>query len=276
MSSRKIINVHTHLHKSQDIKERVKLWEKCGLVKVCIQILAREEDEHTYTNEEFIPILKEYSEIMVGMGNVDLGWEPDEAEKVDKLKEMGFTGLKFIRCSYPYDNEIYYPLYERAEELGMPILFHTGFLAIHEGDGDLGVSTDKMRAMRLDTIGRAFPELRMMCGHIGQPHCNEGLNVISNFRNIWGEYSGGGGSPAKETELKRLFAPLPGADLADPSQNLALGWYNKLCFATDNPEPPKWLDLNERLLDFLQIPEDLRERFFWQNAAEWLGIQVER
>ncbi|MFH1706776.1 MAG: amidohydrolase family protein [Planctomycetota bacterium] len=274
MPPSKIINVHTHMHKTQDIKARVALWEQCGLVKVCVMVLGLEPNDHTFTNDEFVAVMREYKDLIVGFGRVDMGWDPDEAEDVDKLKEQGFHGLKCIRASYAYDNEIYHPIYERAEALGMPILFHTGFLAIHENDGADGVSTDKMRAMRMDTLGRAFPDLRIMCGHIGMPLYEEGLSVITHFERIWGEYSGGGGQPAKATELRRLLKPLPGVDMADPDQNLALVWYKKLCFSTDNPDPPRWLDLNERLLAELEIPADLQERFYWQNATEWLGIKL--
>lgn len=274
MAERKIINVHTHVHKDQNLKERVKLWEECGCIKVCVNVLALEENERTYTNEEFIPMMKEYSDMIIGMGKVGLGWDPDEPDAVDWLKENGYYGLKFIAPSYHYDNEIYYPLYERAQELDMPILFHTGYLGNRAGREHLGISTDKMKAMRLDTIGRAFPDLRIMIAHLGNPLFEEGLSVINNFDNIYGEYSGASGSKFRETQLRRLFQPLPGIDMSDPMENLALTYYEKLCFATDNPEPPVWIDLNERVMDELEIPPELREKFYWKNAAAWLGMRI--
>jgi len=39
MKPRYIINVHTHLHKGQDVSARVRLWRECNLRKVCIQCM---------------------------------------------------------------------------------------------------------------------------------------------------------------------------------------------------------------------------------------------
>ncbi len=49
-----------------------------------------------------------------------------------------------------------------------------------------------------------------------------------------------------------------------------------LCFATDNPEPPRWIELSQRLMDELELPPDLQERFWWRNGARWLGIEDDR
>ena len=268
----RIINVHTHIHKTQDIDARVRLWRECGCVKVCVHVTARERGDRKYTNEEVPQWMRKYPDIFLGFALPRLGWEVDGPQRVDQFKEQGFTGLKFIGPSYAYDDERYFPLYERAEELGMPVLFHTGFLSIHPGQGKLGISQDKMRAVRLDTIGRAFPSLRMMMAHLGNPELDVGLDTIHSFENIYGEFSGASGSRFRETVLRRAFATLPGADMKDPEENLALRYFEKLCFATDNPDPPRWIELSQRLMDELELPVDLRERFWWRNAARWLGI----
>ncbi len=267
MPPTKIINVHTHIHPHQDIDARVKLWRECGVVKVCVQVSRR-----SHGNDALRQWMRKYPDIILGFGRISLEPPIDPPEQVDRLKEQGFTGLKFIGPSYPYDDERYYPLYERAQGLSMPILFHTGFLSIAPDDGPRGISQDKMRPMRLDTIGRAFPDLRIIMAHLGNPEYNVGLSVIRAFKNIYGEFSGGGGSKWRETTLRKVFASLPGADMQDPEQNQALEWFTKLCFATDNPEPPVWIELSQRLMDELELPEDLQERFWWKNAAEHLGL----
>ena len=269
----RLINVHTHIHKRQDIDARVRLWRECGCVKVCVHITAREKSDDRYTNEEVLPWMTKYPDIFLGFALPKLGWEVDGPEAVDRFREQGFTGLKFIGPSYAYDDERYFPLYERAERLGMPVLFHTGFLSIRPGQGERGISQDKMRAVRLDTVGRAFPELRVMMAHLGNPEFDVGLSVITCFENIYGEFSGASGSKFRETVLRRLFDPLPGTNMRDPEENLALRYFEKLCFATDNPDPPRWIELGRRLMDELELPAELQERFWWRNAARWLGIE---
>ncbi|MFH1022382.1 MAG: amidohydrolase family protein [Planctomycetota bacterium] len=269
----RIINVHTHLHHDQDLDARLRLWREWNVQKVCIQTLASKPGER-FCNDEVAALIQKYPDIIVGFGKVDLGFTPDGPEAIDRLKDQGFTGLKFIWPSYPYDDERYYPLYERAQVLSMPILFHTGFSSIQPADGANRISVEKMRAARLDTIGRAFPKLRMIMAHLGNPEFHVGLDIITEFPNIWAEFSGAGGSKWRETTLRKVFAPLPGANMADPEENQALRWFGKLCFATDNPDPPKWVNLCLRLMDELQIPDDIRERFWWRNAAGVLQIRL--
>jgi len=273
MRPERIINVHTHVHKHQDIDARVKLWRECGCVKVCVHVTKRRPDDGKYSNEELVAWMEKYPDIFLGFALPKLGVEVDRPEAVDRFKEQGFAGLKFIAPSYAYDDERYFPIYERAEQLDMPILFHTGFLSIGSDDGERKISQDKMRAVRLDMIGRAFPRLRMMMAHLGNPEFGVGLDVIRCFENIYGEFSGASGSKFRETVLRRLFSPLPGADMKDPEENLALIHFQNLCFATDNPEPPRWIELSQGLMDELELPSDLQERFWWRNGARWLGIE---
>jgi len=276
MKPARIINVHTHLHHNQDIEARVRLWREWNVVKVCVQSVARrrEDDPRTFCNDDLAKAVRKYPDIIVGFGRVDLGFKPDGPDAVDRLKDQGLTGLKFIAPSCNYDDERYFPLYERAERLGMPVLFHTGYLAVGFGDPAARISSAKMLPAYLDTIARACPKLRMVMAHLGNPEFHVGLNMINDFPNIWGEFSGASGSKWRETTLRKLFAPLPGANMADPEENQALRWFKKLCFATDNPEPPIWVGLCQRVMDELQLPEDLRERFWWRNAAEFLQLKL--
>lgn len=268
-----IINLHAHIHTDQDIDARVRHWRECGVCKTCVQSLAWKPNEQTHDNDGVAAWMKKYPEMILGFACINLGWEPDGPEAVDRYHAQGFTGLKFIAPSYRYDDERYYPLYRRAEELQMPILFHTGYLAIGPLDGSAGVSSEKMRPLLLDPVARAFPRLKIIMAHLGNPEYDVGLYVTMEFANIYGEFSGGGGQPFKETTMRKVFEPLPGANLQDENENQAIVWFRKLCFATDNPEPPKWIDLCQRLMDRLELPADVRERFWWRNAAELLGLE---
>ena len=58
------------------------------------------------------------------------------AEQPDILKEMGFVGLKPYKPHFPYSDERYFPIYERAQALRMPVLFHTGLVAKGPAMGD--------------------------------------------------------------------------------------------------------------------------------------------
>ena len=270
----KIYNCHIHVHRDQSIDERLKLWDEWHVEKAFVQVLYSESNplSNQMGNADVAALIRKHPDRLVGFGKVNIDLDQlDDASAVDRLKAMGFSGLKFIGPSWNYDDERFYPIYERAAKLKMPILFHTGFLASYGEQGRLRVSSDKMRAMLLDTIARAFPALKIIMAHLGNPEFETGLYLTEQFNNIYGEFSGGGGQKPRETTLRKLFRPLPGANMADPGENLALTWFKKLCFSTDNPEPPRWVPVAQRLLDELQIPAETRELYWWKNAASLIG-----
>ena len=278
MKPRYIINVHTHLHKGQDVAARVRLWRECNLRKVCIQCMpeyppesGRAVEPGYYTNDDFAPLLKEYGDIMVGMGALRLFERYDGPDTVDRLKERGFAGLKCISASRPYNHEAYFPLYERAEALGMPILFHTGWLAspLDGSDGRMGVKADHYRPYRLDAIARTFPRLKVIGAHLGKPHAEEALQMIDAYPNVYYDVSGGSGKRSTGADPEGPRA-LPGADLTDPEENPALA--TSANCALRRTTRAAGVDRGpEHILDGLAIPDDLRERFYWKNACEVFG-----
>ena len=101
---------------------------------------------------------RRYPDRLVGLGYVRLG--RDDAALVDELFGRGFKGLKFTCPLENYDHKAYYPIYGRAEELGMPALFHSGIVTTQEKGRMWDVSSARMRPVFLDAIARAFPGLR--------------------------------------------------------------------------------------------------------------------
>ena len=119
----------------------------------------------------------------------------------DKFKEEGFYGLKFIAPSYDYDDERYFPIYERAEALNMPVLFHTGTLAAMKDERYWGISYEKMRPGKIYQIARYFPKLRILVAHLGNPEFNIGLDLIQTFNNVWADFSGDSGSERQKNKF---------------------------------------------------------------------------
>ena len=76
--------------------------------------------------EEVVMCARRYPGMYIPFGFIDL---TKGAGEVTRLKEKGFTGLKAISPVKNYDDESFFPVYARAEELGMPILFHVGIIS---------------------------------------------------------------------------------------------------------------------------------------------------
>jgi predicted TIM-barrel fold metal-dependent hydrolase len=274
MTPYKIINVHTHLRKTDNVDARIKFWRKCGCEKVCIHVTGRTSEDVRHNNTTILPYLKKHSDILLGFALPELGWKPGMSEDIDKFKENGFYGLKFIAPSYDYDDERYFPLYERAAALNMPVLFHTGTLAELGSEQFWKISFEKMRASKIYQIARYFPQLRILVAHLGNPEFNIGLDLLQTYENVWADISGDSGSRRQRTKMLKLFSVDNGFDITNPEENLALQYFKKICFATDNPDPPVWIENSQEIMAKLEIPESIQEDFWWKNAERWLDIKL--
>lgn len=275
-----IINIHTHLHLNDDLPARVANWRKWNLRKVvCLSVHDRWRAEGYCVNKDFPAIMKSYPDIIVGFAGVNLvAGELDRPDALDRFKAQGYAGLKFEDNSYPYNHDLYWPLYERAERLSLPILFHTGCLApliLPECNYDARdkIDSENMRPYLLDRVARAFPKLIIIGSHLGYPHFHEALNLMTTHPNVYYDFSGGGGAkPFVRAIAGALQPPLPGANLADSEENPALRLFEtKLLFGTDNPEPDVWVPASEFIMDTLRIPPAIRENFYYKTAMRLFG-----
>ncbi len=275
MARQKIINVHGHLRQGCDLAALVREWEKQGVVKFCVLALGKQWQQKGYLgNDEVLKASRQFPDIIAALGHVELGGPfRDRAEKVEQLKEQGFCGLKFISPEAPYSDERYFPFYEKAEKLKLPILFHVGIVAPHPEDRIYGVNSDFMRPYLLDRVVRCFPNLKVILGHPGEPHFQEGLTLSCTYPNVYLCPCGGGGSDFHLSKIKQALSSFPGADWSSEEENLARRYLRQFVFGTDNPPVSLWYVQSVRLLDYFQAGQETRELFFWKNAATIFGWQ---
>src|SRR5438093_560681 len=76
---------------------------------------------------------------------------------VDYFADNGARGIKLRNPRYNWDDERYFPIYERIEARGMMTLFHTGIA----GFGVMGFP--RMRPEYLLTIAVKFTKLQIIC-----------------------------------------------------------------------------------------------------------------
>ena len=129
-------------------------------------------------NDAVEAAFRRHPDVFVGFGYVALG-RGDTAADVERLHRRGFPALKVIIPKKDYDDRSFYPIYRKAEALGMPVLFHTGVMARAEFIPNrspncppvdfpgMDVSCRRMDPMCLDTIARAFPKLTLIMAHFG-------------------------------------------------------------------------------------------------------------
>jgi len=271
----RIINIHGHLRHDQDLAARMRCWQEWNVERfVCLCLHPRWAEEGYFTNDDLIAARDRLGDVVVGFAAVGVAEIEgvDGADAIDRYAEQGFVGLKILAPSRPLSDEIYFPIYERAEQLGLPILFHTGFLGTQAADAHYSVDSENMRPYRFDRLARSFPKLKIIGAHLGGPHYHEALVMIESHANVYYDFSGGSGHQPHLRKVASAMLPHPSlaTDMADPQQNRALVWFEKLLFGTDNPEPDVWVPGAQWIMDRLEIPDALRRRFFYDNAAALL------
>jgi uncharacterized protein len=106
---------------------------------------------------------------LIGFGDISLD-APDVLDQIDMFHKAGFRGLGEIsRSRKNYDDPSYTPIYDRAAQHGMMLLFHTGIVNRGRPEVAEDVSVDRLRVTLLDNIARRYPKTTIIAAHLGNP-----------------------------------------------------------------------------------------------------------
>src|SRR5207302_143224 len=139
-------------------------------------------------NEMVAKACREHPKTFVGFGSVDPLKGDIAVGELDHIASLRLKGVKLhpsLQAFQP-DDERFWPLYERCEELGLVVLFHTGTSGIGAGQpGGQGIRLDYARPIRLDAVAAAFPSLNVIAAHFGYPWHLELLAMALHKTNIY-------------------------------------------------------------------------------------------
>ena len=117
-----------------------------------------------------------------GLACVDLD-HPMEAvrELRRRVRDDGFVGLRLLPWLWgaPPTDRRYYPLYAECVELGVPFCTQVGHT------GPLRPSETGRPIPYIDQVAIDFPELTVVCGHIGYPWTEEMIAVARKHENVY-------------------------------------------------------------------------------------------
>jgi len=256
-----IIDGHTHLYAEAGYVEGLlKEYDRLGIDIACVSGLAPMFD--LATNEEVERAFKAHPDRIIGFGFFRLGTDP--VSKVDEFHERGFKGVKFTCPTHHYDDDRFLPVYGRIEELGMPTLFHMGIVTTRKGER-YDVTSRWMRPIHLDRLAHLFPDLKMICSHLGMPYYEEAAEMPRFHENIYLDITGST-KGWRRTKKPSFFREMLWYD----------GAFERIIFGTDQHyRDAEWaLKMDRELYAELGIPEDVQEKIFCGNMAEMLGLKV--
>lgn len=133
------------------------------------------------TNDEVAGWVAAHPDRFRGLCAVDLD-RPMEAirELRRRVADDGFVGLRVIPWLWgaPPTDRRYYPLYAACVDLGVPLCTQVGHT------GPLRPSETGRPIPYIDEVAIDFPELVIVCGHVGYPWTEEMVAVARKHENV--------------------------------------------------------------------------------------------
>lgn len=232
------------------------------------RVLLLDPPETVFQMEEW------FGDFVVPIPSVDV--DKITPAEVEHLLSRGARGIKFIAPMHSYGDGRYFPVYEVIRDAGALAVFHTGYLAggLFVPGAALGredfVDITHMRPAAVDRVARAFPDLKILMAHFGNPWWEEAWKMISSHPNIYADFSGGTAYRRSLAMWREMFAPNGQLDTA------AVG---KLCFATDSgyfvfgeSGYLPYAEFYERFYEELGVPAELRHKIDRENIIGLAGL----
>ena len=116
-------------------------------------------------------------------------------EVEEAIIDLGLKGIKFMIPYWgnwlPTDPKIY-PLYAKIEELGVPALFHQGFVSLPTTSETIKyhpslATLQNSMPIFLDEVAKDFPDLKIIIAHIGLPWIEDTCLLMQKYANIYAD-----------------------------------------------------------------------------------------
>jgi predicted TIM-barrel fold metal-dependent hydrolase len=244
------------------VEEMVELYRRLELVAVIFDIDKETVSDDPFVGNDYVAeVVQRFPDVFIGWASVD-PWKGRAAVKELEraVTQLGLRGLKLhpiTQAFFPND-ERFYPLYAKAQELGIPVLFHTGHTGV--GAGTPGGSGLKLKYSRpipyLDDVAADFPQLTIIGAHPSWPWQEEMLSVALHKANVYIDLSGW--SP-------KYFPP----SLVQYANTLL---QDKVLFGSDFPviSPERWL----RDFEAAGFRDEVRPKILLENARRVLKLDA--
>jgi predicted TIM-barrel fold metal-dependent hydrolase len=134
------------------------------------------------SNDEVAAWVTAYPNRFRGLATVDLD-NPMAAvrELRGRVRDEGFVGLRVVPWLWglPPTDRRYYPLFAECVELGVPFCTQVGHT------GPMRRSETGRPIPYIDEVALDFPELEIVCGHVGYPWTEEMVAVARKHPNVY-------------------------------------------------------------------------------------------
>ena len=210
-------------------------------------------------NDYVAQTVESYPDVFVGFCSVDPRKGKAAVEELERsVLSLGLQGLKLhpIHQAFFPDDPAFIPLFAKAEELGIPVLMHSGYAAAGaNAPGGGGFELAYSRPIpHVDSLAARHPGLTIIMAHPAWPWIQEQVAVALHKSNVFIDLSG--------------WAPryIPKELISEASGRLR----KKVLFGSDYPyiSPVIWLEQFQEL----DIRDEARPLILHDNAARILNL----
>lgn len=301
------IDYHNHLD-AQDPREVLRTMDGCGIER-CINITMLTGEDAFAAHRRFVAESDRF-DTFAWFDWTDLGspgfWERS-VERVARFREAGFRGIKIWKDLgltlrengelLRVDDERLAPVFEKAGELGLPVMLHIADpdafflpvdrfneryeeLAAHPDWGFFGSehTKDELLGQR-DSLFARHPKTRFVCAHVAEK--SEDLGYVAQLL---------GANPNVSIDISARAAELGRQPYA--AREFLIRFADRVLFGTDLvPEPEmyrlyfRFLETRDEYFDYpshasrqgrwkvygLGLPADVLRKIYRENALRLLG-----
>lgn len=127
-------------------------------------------------NKWIIQEVKKFDKILIPWCTIDINDDP--LSEIEEAYSLGCRGFKMHPQSQGFkpNEEKMFPIYEKIEDIGLPILFHAGY---H------GPKPWITLPRYFDEVAQIFPKLKIIIEHMGMPFYDESVIVAVHRKNVY-------------------------------------------------------------------------------------------
>ena len=245
---------------SISIEKMVETYRAIDTMAVIFSVDAETETGNLPDPNDYVAqTVESYPDVFVGFCSVDPRKGKAAVEELERsVLSLGLRGLKLhpIHQAFFPDDPVFIPLFTKAEELGIPVLMHSGYAAAGANSpGGDGFELAYSRPIpHVDSLAARHPDLTIIMAHPAWPWIQEQVAVALHKANVFIDLSG--------------WAPryIPRDLIAEASGRLR----KKVLFGSDYPyiSPVTWLEQFQEL----DIRDEARPLILHDNAARILNL----
>ena len=237
--------------KPEPLETTMKYFKKMGIVGAVCSGRDMRSVGGPHIANEYIAKLEKKWPVFIGVAGIDPLGASVGADITHAIKDLGLKGVSVDPFSLKTtaDDKRFYPIYEKCQELGVPVIITIGPLPIRNGS-----YMEWGSPLAADHICADLPDLKVLLSHAGFPWTQELIAVVWRHENLYFESS--------------IYRHLPGADMLVGAVNTILS--DKMCYASAYP----YADYTLALKQFMNMGWEswVLPKIMYENAAMLFGI----